>query len=161
MPITSERQSMIADQYCVHCGQRVNIKGILLSVGHSTNRWEILWPGGKNEHNKPERLFQQGELPGQAGTGEGNECDHETAVNYLKEVVEREPQHAAAFTMLGDCHDCLGQYEQAIAYYSQALGIDPDHADAWFNKGMTLKVLGRTEEAVQCIEKSIELYCGR
>lgn len=87
--------------------------------------------------------------------------DHETAVNYLKEVVEREPQHAAAFTMLGDCHDCLGQYEQAIAYYSQALGIDPDHADAWFNKGMTLKVLGRTEEAVQCIEKSIELYCGR
>lgn len=63
--------------------------------------------------------------------------------------------------MLGDCHDCPGQYEQAIAYYSRALGIDPDHADAWFNKGMTLKVFGRTEEAVQCIEKSIELYCGR
>jgi len=87
--------------------------------------------------------------------------DHETAVNYLKEVVDMEPKHVAAFTMLGDCHDCLGQHEQAIAYYSQALEMDPFHADAWFNKGMTLKALGQADEATKCIERSIELYCGR
>ena len=104
--------------------------------------------------NKANYLVRQAQELAMAG-------DHETAVNYLKEVVDMEPKHVAAFTMLGDCHDCLGQHELAIADYTQALGIDPYHADAWFNKGMSLKTLGRNEEAVQCIEKSIELYCGR
>ena len=35
------------------------------------------------------------------------------------------------------------------------------NADAWFNKGMSLKKIGQTKEATQCIEKSIDLYCGR
>lgn len=87
--------------------------------------------------------------------------DHHAAVETLKKVISIDPSHSGAFAMLGDCTDCLGHHEEAIAYYDQALRIDPYHADAWFNKGMSLKSIGRGREATECIEKSVELYCGR
>jgi len=87
--------------------------------------------------------------------------DHSSAVNYLKKAIDKYPGYAEAYTLLGNCEDCLDKKEDAIASYDKALQIDPSHADAWFNKGMTLKKLGKTKEATQCIEKSIDLYCGR
>jgi|GEM_PF-463892 len=86
--------------------------------------------------------------------------DHTAAIEYLNKAVDLETNHAEAYTMLGDCYECLGQRELAIEYYDQALGIDPFHADAWFNKGMCLRAIGRDTEATRYIEKSIELYCG-
>ena len=86
--------------------------------------------------------------------------DHMTAVELMMKVVDMEPQYPEAFALMGDCYDYLGQHEQAIANYDRALTIDPYHADAWFNKGMSLQSVGRSTEATQCIEKSIELYCG-
>jgi tetratricopeptide (TPR) repeat protein len=85
--------------------------------------------------------------------------DHTAAINYLKQAITTNPRYAEAYTLLGNCHDCLGQNEDAVASYNQALSIDPCHADAWFNKGMTLKKMGQSKEASQCIEKSIDLYC--
>jgi tetratricopeptide (TPR) repeat protein len=87
--------------------------------------------------------------------------DHITAVNYLKKAIETNPRYTEAYTLLANCQDCLGQNEEAIASYDKALQIDPGHADAWFNKGMILKKTGQIKESVQCIEKSIDLYCGR
>jgi tetratricopeptide (TPR) repeat protein len=87
--------------------------------------------------------------------------DHATAVNYLMKAIDKNPVYTEAYILLGNCEDCLDKKEDAIASYDKALQIDPSHADAWFNKGMTLKKLGKTKEAAQCIEKSIDLYCGR
>jgi Tfp pilus assembly protein PilF len=86
--------------------------------------------------------------------------DHHTAVKYLKKAIEANPRYTEAYTLLGNCQDCLGQNEEAIASYNKALQIDPSQADAWFNKGMSLKKTGQTKESMQCIEKSIDLYCG-
>ena len=85
--------------------------------------------------------------------------DHNTAINYLKQAITAYPHYAEAYTLLGNCQDCLGRNEEAVASYNQALALDPCHADAWFNKGMSLKKMGQTKEASQCIEKSIDLYC--
>lgn len=85
--------------------------------------------------------------------------DHTTAINYLKQAITAYPQYAEAYTLLGNCQDCLGRSAEAVASYNQALALDPCHADAWFNKGMSLKKMGQTREASQCIEKSIDLYC--
>jgi tetratricopeptide (TPR) repeat protein len=85
--------------------------------------------------------------------------DHTTAINYLKQAITANPHYAEAYTLLGNCQDCLGRNEEAVASYNQALALDPCHADAWFNKGMSLKKMGQTREASQCIEKSIDLYC--
>jgi tetratricopeptide (TPR) repeat protein len=87
--------------------------------------------------------------------------DHNTAVNYLTKAIDKFPKYTEAYTMLGNCQECLEKNDDAIASYNKALEIDPSHADAWFNKGMVLKKMGRTKESAQCIEKSIDLYCGR
>ncbi|MCK9594004.1 MAG: tetratricopeptide repeat protein [Methanoregula sp.] len=85
--------------------------------------------------------------------------DHDAAINYLKQAIIANPRYSEAYTLLGNCQDCLGHDEDAVVSYNQALAIDPCHADAWFNKGMSLKKMGQTKEASQCIEKSIDLYC--
>lgn len=87
--------------------------------------------------------------------------DHSQAVNYLKKAIDRYPRYAEAYVLLGNCQECLGKPEDALAAYDKALQIDSGHADAWFNKGMVLKKAGKTSEATRCIEKSIDLYCGR
>lgn len=87
--------------------------------------------------------------------------DHTTAVNYLVKAIDTYPTYTEAYTLLGNCQDCLDKYDDAISSYDKALQIDPGYADAWFNKGMTLKKIGLNKEAAQCIEKSMNLYCGR
>jgi tetratricopeptide (TPR) repeat protein len=87
--------------------------------------------------------------------------DHFTAVKYLKEAIEKYPRNANAHMLLGNCQDCMDKVDDAIASYDKALQMDPDNAEAWFNKGMTLKKKGQITESTQCIEKCINLYCGR
>lgn len=87
--------------------------------------------------------------------------DHSSAVNYLKKAIDKYPRYAEAYALLGNCQECLDNHEDAISSYDKALQIDPGHAEAWFNKGMSLKKTGQNKEAAQCIEKSIDLYCGR
>jgi tetratricopeptide (TPR) repeat protein len=87
--------------------------------------------------------------------------DHASAENYLKKAIDKYPRYAEAYILLGNCQDCQGKPEDAIASYDKALQIDPGHADAWFNKGMSLKKLGQAKESTLCVEKSIDIYCGR
>ena len=87
--------------------------------------------------------------------------DHFLAVKYLKEAIDINPRNANAHLLLGNCQDCLEKVEEAIISYDKALWIDPENAEAWFNKGMTLKKIGNLKEATLCIEKCIDLYCGR
>lgn len=87
--------------------------------------------------------------------------EHIIAVNYLGQAIDKHPGYTEAYYLLGNCQECLDKNEDAIASYDKALQIDPTHADAWFNKGLSLKKIGKTKEASQCIEKSIDLYCGR
>ncbi len=68
-------------------------------------------------------------------------------INYLKMAIEKYPRYAEAYTLLGNCQDCLDKNEDAIASYDKALQIDPGHAEAWFNKGMSLKKLGKNQRS--------------
>ena len=87
--------------------------------------------------------------------------DHFTAVKYLKEAIDKYPRNSSAHILLGNCQDCMDKIEDAIASYDKALEMDPDNAEAWFNKGMTLKKRGQIKESTQCIEKCINLFCGK
>lgn len=104
--------------------------------------------------NESDYLVRQAQDKAMAG-------DHFLAVKYLKEAIEKYPRNANAHALMGNCQDCLDKLEDAIASYDAALQIDPDNAEAWFNKGMTLKKKGQINESTQCIEKCIDLYCGR
>lgn len=87
--------------------------------------------------------------------------DHFSAIKYLYKAIDRYPGYAEAYAQLANCQDCLDKYEDAIASYNKALHLDPGNAETWFNKGMMLKKNGQIEAATECIEKSIDLYCGR
>jgi len=83
--------------------------------------------------------------------------DHSSAINYLKKAIDRCPRYADAYTLLGNCQDCLDKHEDAISSYDKALQIDPGDAETWFNKGMSLKKIGQINEAAQCFEKCMDL----
>ena len=108
-------------------------------------------PSAKTESDYLVKLAQEKAMAG----------DHFLAVKYLKEAIDLYPRNANAHLLLGNCQDCLEKVEDAIISYDKALWIDPENAEAWFNKGMTLKKIGNLKEATLCIEKCIDLYCGR
>ena len=87
--------------------------------------------------------------------------DHSSAIKCLYKAIDKYPDYAEAYAQLANCQDCLNKFEDAIASYNIALRIDPDNAETWFNKGMSLKKNGQIKEATQCIERSIDLFCGR
>ena len=87
--------------------------------------------------------------------------DHFSAIKYLYKAIDKYPGYAEAYAQLAICQHCLDKFEDALASYNKALHLDPGNAETWFNKGMMLKKNGQIEAATQCIEKSIDLFCGR
>jgi tetratricopeptide (TPR) repeat protein len=90
-----------------------------------------------------------------------DEGEYQHAVTILHRAIEISPHHSHALIALGNCYDYLNQYDDAISFFEKVIGIDPFYADAWFNKGVSLKKMGRDKDALPCIEKAIELFCGR
>lgn len=120
------------------------------------------WPGEiRMEIHGVQHALREAEYLARQAQEKAMTGDHSSAVTYLKKAIDKYPRYADAYTLLGNCQDCLDKHEDAITSYDKALQIDPAQAEAWFNKGMILKKLGQTKEATQCIEKSIDLYCGR
>lgn len=102
---------------------------------------------------EPEYLVRQAKELAMSG-------DHTGAINFLKSAIQKNPRYTEAYNLLGNCQECLGQTDAAIESYDKALQLDANLADAWFNKGMILKKTGKSTESLQCIQKSVDLYCG-
>lgn len=90
-----------------------------------------------------------------------DEGEYQHAITDLNKAIEICPHFSQAFYELGVCFENTNMFDDAISSYRKAVQIDPSHADAWFNKGMSLKKIGQEEESYQCVERAIELYCGR
>jgi tetratricopeptide (TPR) repeat protein len=87
--------------------------------------------------------------------------EYQQAMDFLHRAVKIAPHHIHSLIEIGNCYEYLNQSDKAILYYEQVIQIDPFHAEAWFNKGMSMKKTGNEKEATLCIERAIELYCGR
>jgi tetratricopeptide (TPR) repeat protein len=90
-----------------------------------------------------------------------NAGEYKQAMDFLHRAVKIAPHHIHSLIEIGNCFEYLNQSDKAIMYYEKVIQIDPFHADAWFNKGMSMKKTGNEKEATPCIERAIELYCGR
>jgi tetratricopeptide (TPR) repeat protein len=64
--------------------------------------------------------------------------DHHTCMNYIEEVLQREPQNARAIYLLAVQHAELGLTQRAITGIKAALSIDPDLEIARFQLGLLL-----------------------
>jgi tetratricopeptide (TPR) repeat protein len=87
--------------------------------------------------------------------------EYQQAMDILHRAVKIAPGYLQSLIEIGNCYEYLNQSDKAILYYEQVIQMDSFQADAWFNKGMSMKKMGNEKEAKLCIEKAIELYCGR
>jgi predicted O-linked N-acetylglucosamine transferase (SPINDLY family) len=74
-----------------------------------------------------------------------------------RHVLEMEPLHAAALTMLGTIHAQRGDLGEALRLLGLSLESDPQQFSALYNRGMVLAGLNRHEEALESYDRAIAL----
>lgn len=76
----------------------------------------------------------------------GNQDD--LAIDYLKQVIERDPSNGLAYYLLGAVHAGLGMYDRAAEEMTKAIHVDPNvPPTAYFQLGLLQLTLGRIAEA--------------
>jgi tetratricopeptide (TPR) repeat protein len=68
---------------------------------------------------------------------------HETALNYLRQVVMIAPRFSRAFNEMGNCLSSMGRNREALAKYEKALTIDPGFTEACQSRN---SILGKLNE---------------
>lgn len=79
------------------------------------------------------------------------------AIATYMEVLELEPQHAAAHINVGTLYYNRQDYQSAEKHYRAAVEVDPRYALAYFDLGNVLDETGRAEEAVQAYRTALQL----
>lgn len=79
------------------------------------------------------------------------------AVEMYEQVLELDPDHAAAHINLGTLHYNRQEYALAEKHYRRAIEIDPRYALAYFDLGNVLDETGRVGEAIQTYGTALQL----
>ena len=79
------------------------------------------------------------------------------AIQVYLQVLERDPDHAAAHINVGTLFYNRQDYGQAEKHYRRAIESDPRYALAYFDLGNVLEETGRVEEAIQTYKTALQL----
>lgn len=79
------------------------------------------------------------------------------AQTLCRSLLEREPGHPIALSLLGVMLAQSGRTRQAAELLGRAAAAMPDNADAHTNHGNVLRALQRREEALACYERALAL----
>jgi tetratricopeptide (TPR) repeat protein len=79
------------------------------------------------------------------------------AITAYQQVLDRDPEHAAAHINLGTLHYNRQDYALAEKHYRAAIAIDPRYALAYFDLGNVLDETGRVLEAIQAYTTALQL----
>lgn len=79
------------------------------------------------------------------------------AIETYQQVLELDPDHAAAHINLGTLHYNRQEYALAEKHYRHAIGVDPRYALAYFDLGNVLDETGRVAEAIQTYGTALQL----
>ena len=74
-----------------------------------------------------------------------------------QQVLELDPDHAAAHINLGTLHYNRQEYALAEKHYRPAIEVDPRYALAYFDLGNVLDETGRVAEAIQTYSTALQL----
>jgi protein O-GlcNAc transferase len=102
-----------------------------------------------------DEMFQRALAAMQAG-------DHNAAEHLLKQIVESQPEHIPALSVLSGLLARQGRREEtehcmrlALVAYDRALQRTPSLAEAWLGRGQVLSELGRNAEAIDSYDRAI------
>ena len=79
------------------------------------------------------------------------------AIEMYQQVLELDPDHAAAHINLGTLHYNRQEYALAEKHYRHAIEVDPRYALAYFDLGNVLDETGRVAEAIQTYSTALQL----
>jgi tetratricopeptide (TPR) repeat protein len=83
---------------------------------------------------------------------------HQTqAIEMYQQVLNLDPDHAAAHINLGTLHYNRQEYALAEKHYRHAIEVDPRYALAYFDLGNVLDETGRVAEAIQTYSTALQL----
>jgi len=88
---------------------------------------------------------------------EGHPTTHDDAIRTYLQVLQIEPNHAAAHINLGTLYYNRQDFVSAERHYRQAAAADPRYALAYFDLGNVLDETGRIAEAVAAYSTAIKL----
>ena len=77
-----------------------------------------------------------------------------------RHVLEMEPRHVTALTMLGTIHAQRQNLGEAVRLYGLSLEADPQQLGALYNRGILLAELKRFDEALESYDRAIALKPG-
>jgi tetratricopeptide (TPR) repeat protein len=84
--------------------------------------------------------------------------NHQTqAIETYQQVLELDPEHAAAHINLGTLHYNRQEYALAEKHYRHAIEVDARYALAYFDLGNVLDETGRVAEAIQTYSTALRL----
>ena len=79
------------------------------------------------------------------------------AIEMYQQVLELDPEHAAAHINLGTLHYNRQEYALAEKHYRHAIEVDARYALAYFDLGNVLDETGRVAEAIQTYSTALQL----
>lgn len=82
---------------------------------------------------------------------------HAEALPHLDRAAKMEPRNAQVMTLLGNCHNALGNVQDAIRTYLEVTHIDPNRSEAFTNLCGLLCHTGQIDMAISSGEIAIRL----
>ena len=82
----------------------------------------------------------------------------ELAAKLYEDLLNAEPDHFRALSLLGVLKGQLEEPAQGVALLERALALDPENGDANANMGLMLSKLGRHAQAIGFLTKAIETH---
>jgi tetratricopeptide (TPR) repeat protein len=86
--------------------------------------------------------------------------EKQRAVELYEEILELDPEYAAAYINLGTIQFHLRQYGRAEQLYRRATEADPSYVLAFFDLGNVLDELERPDESIAAYRQAIALAPG-
>jgi tetratricopeptide (TPR) repeat protein len=79
------------------------------------------------------------------------------AIALYEEILEIDPEYAAAYINLGTIHFHLRQFDCAEQFYRKATEVDPSYVLAFFDLGNVLDELERLDESIAAYRRAVAL----
>jgi protein O-GlcNAc transferase len=85
--------------------------------------------------------------------------DYNSAIRYLKEALQIQPENADACFVLGNAYVSQGSnfLDEARDCYQKTLRLVPDHAASHNNLGNIYHEEGKIDEAIDCFQKALQI----
>ncbi len=82
---------------------------------------------------------------------------HTTALRYLDQAVDIDPDCADLYTQIGICYEQLGSYDDAVYAFNKAIALQPGCSEAYCGLGVALCMTGEYATGARAFKEVIKL----